>query len=101
MGKTIQMMSWMTEKKKIKIISYHQSNLFKKLEKLAYSSLPFKNKRQRVKWRRFFKYYHLRKANNDLTKTLIKSLSPKPDFSKLSEEISKTIDESFWDIKTI
>ena len=95
MSQTYQMTN-----KKIKINSYHQSKLFKKLEKFAYSPFPFKNKRQRVKWRKFFKYYHLRKADKDLTKILMKLPKPKSDFSKLSEEINKTIEESFCTIKT-
>ena len=98
---TYQKMNWKTEKK-IKFVSYHQSKFFKKLEKLAYSPLPFRNKRQRVKWRKFFRYYHLRKADRDFTRTLMRTISknPKPYLAKLSEEINKAIQESFWNIET-
>ena len=81
------------------IVSYHQSPLFKWCEKhIPYWPFIFKNKRQRVKCRWFFRYFHMRKANNDLTKSLMKIYKnhQKPDYTKINYDF----DDLYWELET-
>ena len=85
--------------KKNSFICYHQSPLFKWCEKhIPYWPFIFKNKRQRVKCRWFFRYFHMRKANNDLTKSLMKIYKnyQKPDYTKINYDF----DDLYWELET-
>ena len=85
--------------KKGNFICYHQSPLFKWCEKhIPYLPLIFKNKRQRIKCRWFFRYYHMRKASEDLTKSLIKLYenNPKPDYTKFNFNF----EDLYWKLET-
>lgn len=94
------------EMKKFKIISHHQTVLFKILEKfIPYTYLLFGKKtiktlRKVVKLKWFFKYFHLRRVERLLTKTLNKTKANYIDFAKYYDVVSKTIGENdiYWEV---
>lgn len=87
----------MTKKSKLNKISVHkQSRLFKWCEKtIPYLPFIFKNKRQRVKCRCFFKYNWFWKVQKQLIKTL-QNLH-KPNYVNISKEINYFPE---WELKT-
>ena len=85
--------------KKNNFICYHQSTLFKWCEKhIPYLPIIFKNKRQRVKCRWFFRYFHMRKACKNLTKSLMKLYKnqTKPDYTKINYDLENL----YWELET-
>lgn len=82
--------------KKNNYIAYVQSPFFKWCEKkIPYLPFIFKNKRQRVKCRWFFRYYHLRKINDILVNTLTSMQATPINYSKINVE---NLIPEYWEI---
>lgn len=83
--------------KKNNHICYVQSPFFRWCEQtIPYLPFIFKNKRQRVKCRWFFRYHHLWKAERDMVLRLQKYYANKVDYNKIDVE---SLIPEYWDVK--
>ena len=78
----------------IGIVIHKQSWFFHLFENtIPYLPFIFKNKRERVKARNYFRYKHMRKAQEIYTKSLIKNVCKPVDWKNIDIELPE-----YWEI---
>lgn len=76
--RTLPKLSIVTVCKKSKLCDWCERHI-------PYWPLPFKNKRQRVRCRQYFRWYHLRKLQKKMTTILNSSLAKKIDYDAVGK----------------